>query len=1110
MRFGVLGPLDVGTEDGRPVRVPELKVRALLVCLLVHQGAPVSADRLIEDVWGDTLPANPTAALQNKIWQLRRALADAEPGGRDLVVSRPPGYQLGAAPDAVDAGRFGELTARARATADPRARAALLADALALWRGPAYADFADEEFTRTAAARLEEQRLTALEDQAEARLDLGEHALVADELGDLVTRHPLRERLRTARIRALYLAGRQSEALQGYEELRALLADQLGVDPGPGPAALHRAILTQDPALTAPPPPSTTAARPPSDLPGPLTELIGRETALRELDTALAGHRLVTLTGPGGVGKTQLALAAAARRTADFPGGVWLVEFAALDHRCPGLGADEVRRLVAGALGVRDDTSPRPAPDTGTRTGPGGLVDRMAHALGDRPALLVLDNCEHVAAPVAALVHDLLAAAPRSRILTTSQVPLQVRGEWLYEVLPLDGADAVALFTARARAAAPRLELDGDRAATVASICRRLDGIPLALEMAATRVRALGVTELAARLDDRFPLLASGARDAPARQRTLRAVIDWSWSLLDERERTVLRRLAVHADGCTLEAAEEICPAGGVDRSQVLDLLDRLVAASLVVVTEAADSADGPRYRLLESVAAYCRERIQEHGESAALERLHRDHVTRFAERAESGLRGPGQRRWLRRLDAESADLRVALETAFRDGDTERALRLVNALAWYWHLRGRYSEARRSLAQALALAPPAGSPEGAIPDPARAARVATATAWLGGMTLALSGSTDPVAHYRAALEPYERIADPAGRARAQWYLGSHLYGIADLAPSEELVTGALAAFRALGDTWGRAVALASRAFQAKLRGDFDAVRRYGEQSLDLFHDLGDGWGRLQALVPLQTRAEAVGDYARAGRLLREGLRLAEELELWTEVSHHLSGLGRIAMLTGDQPRAREFHERARRLAVEQSDLFGEQYAETGLGMGARRAGSLDEAEEHLRRVLRLHRRMGYRTGEPPLILAELGFVAEARGEAAEALRLQCEGLAAARVHGDPRAVALALEGLAGASLLNGDAREAARLLGAAQAARASVGVPLPRGERGDVDRIAGAARTRLGEARYTEAFHDGAAGPVGGGDDEGPPDGRPGDPVEAGGVSARRRSHRRS
>ncbi|MFD4389971.1 BTAD domain-containing putative transcriptional regulator [Streptomyces sp. NPDC058486] len=1090
MRFGVLGPLAVWTEDGTPVAVPEAKVRALLACLLTHRGEVVPADRLVDEVWPDDPPARPAGVLQNKVWRLRRALEEAEPGARRLLVSRPPGYVLEAPPGSVDADRFRALAGRARAAADPAARAALLGDALAEWRGPVLADFADEDFVRATAARLEEQRLSALEERAETRLGLGLHVEVADELGDPVALHPLRERLRAVHLRALYLSGRQSEALTGYEEVRTRLADELGVDPGPELTALHRAILTQSTELTPPAPAPTPITAPtpmtaPTPVPAALTGLIGRDDAVEELGALLRTGRLVTLTGSGGVGKTRLALAAAARAAAGFPGGVRLVELAALDRAGDGRRREtalaEVREAVGRAVGVRDDVPPAPGTD------PLPLVDRIARALGDAPVLLVLDNCEHVVEPAAELAARLLAAAPALRVLATSQVPLGLTGEHLHEVPPLPRPDAVEhpdpdavgrfgaveLFVARATAAAPGFALDAGTAAAVVAICRRLDGIPLALEMAATRVRALGVREVAARLDDRFRLLAVGARGAPARQRTLRSVLDWSWDLLGPAEQAVLRRLAVHTGGCALDAAEEVCAAGdrapdtgeAVDAAEVVDLLARLVDASLVVAAPAG--TDGAvRYRLLESVAAYGTERLGEAGETEPVRRAHRAFYLRLAERAEPLLRGAEQAYWLRRLDDETANLRGALDSAVSAGEAETALRLVTSLCWYWRLRGRGAEAERSLVAALA-----------VPGPAPSELVARATAWLGGVRLASGGSADPVADYRSALHAYEHVHDPLEQARAAWFLGSHLYGIGNAAASAGLVDGALARFEELGDPWGEAAALATRSFHAKLRGDFGALLRDGRRSLELFRELGDEWGQLQAMVPLQTRAEIVGEYAYAGELHRTCLDIAERLDLRREVSFQLSGLGRIALLTREYGRAREFHERARRIAVEQTDSFGEQYAEIGLGMGARREGDLDAAEAHMRNVLDTHRRMGYEPGMPALILAELGFAAELRGDADRAVELQRSGLAAARATGDPRALALGLEGLAGAVSLAGDAARAARLLGAAAAARASVGVPLPEGEHDDVLRVIARVRAALGPEAYEEEYERGATKP---------------------------------
>ncbi|WP_026360740.1 BTAD domain-containing putative transcriptional regulator [Amycolatopsis nigrescens] len=1045
MRFGVFGPVAVWTADGTPVRVPELKVRALLACLLVRGGRPVSADRLIEDLWGERPPADPAAALRGKVSQLRRALEDAEPGGRELVVHQPPGYLLRVQPGAVDVDRFEDLVARARESADPGEQAELLAEALALWRGPALADFEDEEFARATAARLEEQRLAAVEDEAEARLALGRHGGLAGELGELVTRHPLRERLRGLQLRALYRSGRQGEALAGYEDLRARLAAELGVEPGPELLALHRAILAQDPELAAPP----VAVRPRTNLPVALGDLIGRDEAVADLRASLGTHRLVTLVGPGGVGKTRLAMATAAGLTGEFPDGVWVVD---LTGRT---GGDRVTEVTAAALGVRDVLGPKPVP----------LPDRLADALRANRTLLVFDNCEQAVEPVALLAARLLAAAPGLRVLATSQEPLGLAGElrWHVPALELPGREAapedlrrfsaVRFFTARAAAAAPGFALDEDNAEAVAAICRRLDGLPLALELAANRVRAVGVHRLAAGLDDRFRLLAAGHRDAPARQRTLRATIDWSWQLLTEAERVVLRRLAVVAESCTLAAAEEICAGAGVRPGDVLELLARLVDRSLVVPVE---GEDGPRYRLLESVAAYCAERLEQAGELDRVRQRHHRYYTELAERAESRLRGPEQGRWLKRLDADSANLRAALDGA----EPALALRLVAALAWYWLLRGRLTEARRSLVTALSAENGGGE---------TSATCASAVSWLAGIAMLTVTGTDLLERGREALAGYEQVDDPRGLAMAEWFLGYAQWGMGDPAVSRRLVDSALAGFRAVADRWGIAAALAVRSTQAMSTGDLAAAKRDGEQSAAIFEDLGDGWGRLQGKQNLGTLAEITGDYRLAGRLHREGLRIAEELGLWHEVAHQLARLGRTALLDGDPALAERLHERSRRLAVEQSDLAARHFAELGLALGARRQGKLDLAESYLRSWLDWCRELD---GDPgaALILAELGFVAELRGEPEAALSLHEEGLAAARATGDPRAVALAHEGMAGAHALAGRFADAARLLGAAAATRAAVHAPLPPAERGDVDRITAVVVAAIGETAFTAAF----------------------------------------
>ncbi|MEU2072549.1 BTAD domain-containing putative transcriptional regulator [Streptomyces sp. NPDC013489] len=1194
MRFAVLGETAVRTEDGTLVRVPELKVRALLAALLVDAGRPVAAFRLVDDLWGDEPPGNPLRALQAKVSQLRRAFEEAEPGGRRLVVTQAPGYLLAVPEGALDAQEFARLAARARETADPRDRAVLLGGALDLWRGPAFAGFAEEPFARAAADRLEEERLAVREALAEARLDAGEHDVLAGELAELVALHPLRERLRAVQLRALYRAGRQSEALAGYEELRTLLADELGLDPSPELTALHAAMLRQDASLSAPAPapalapapglapasapiPAPAPAAVPSDavraaapptagggpargnLLTPLTGIVGRDAAVAEVRGLLTERRLVTLTGPGGVGKTRLALEAAGQAREEFADGVWLVEFAG--------ARGELAEVVAAALELRDDGvwGLRPEGERALTT-----AERLAEALRGRRTLLVLDNCEHVVDEAASLAELLLRTAPGLVVLTTSQEPLALAGETLWAVEPLDADGAVELFTARAAASAPGFAsgaaLDPAAQEAVRAVCRRLDGIPLALELAATRVRALGVHGLLERLDDRFRLLDAGLRGAPARQQTLRAVIDWSWELLGEQERTVLRRLAVHAEGCTLGAAEEVCAgragpggaesagaesrgarsggartrgaqsggaepgaaqsrgaepggaesgaartrgaepgsaesrgaqstgaepsraqsrgaesgsAGDVAAGDVLGLLARLVDRSLVV---AVDGPDGPRYRLLESVAAYCLERLEGAGETEAVRDRHLAHYLRLAGDAEPVLRGPGQRRRLARLDAEASNLRAALDRALAaqpgaGRNAGAALRLVDALAWYWVMRGRLGEALRHATAALRAAPPETeeSPEAPALPEQRALR-ARVEVWRTGLAIMGGDGTDRRQRIAKALAAYDATAPlrPSDHAWARWFLAHALCGTGSQSEGGRLTGEALDGARAHGDRWVEAAALADRSVQRLLGGDVAGAEEDAAGSDALFAEVGDACCRLWSVYPLATVAEIHGEYGRADGLKRAGLAAAEGLGLTAEVPDLLAGIGRTALLRGDLAEARAYHAAARERAVEVGFRAAEINAVLGLGLGARREGLVEEAEAHMREVLDWHRAVGLDSANA-LILAELGFSALARGDAAGALGLQEEGYGTALSSGDPRAVALALEGLASAHAGAGRAKEAALLLGAASALRASTGAPLPPAERADVDAAEAAARTVLGPEVFTEAFTHGTA-----------------------------------
>ncbi|MBM7489007.1 putative ATPase [Micromonospora luteifusca] len=999
VQFGVLGPLAVRTDAGEPVVVPGTKVRALLADLLANRNQVISADRLIDDLWGTDSPADPLGALQVRVSQLRKALNDAEPGARELIESRPPGYLLRAA--SVDADRFAEL---ARSSDVDR-----LTEALGLWRGEAYADVADAEFARAEAARLAEQRLTVQERLAEARLARGEHDLVAADLVELVARHPLREGLRAVQLRALYAAGRQTEALDSYAELRDRLAEELGLDPGPELVALHRRILEQDAGLSAPP----KAAIIRNSLPAQLDELVGRAEALAELRALLPRQRLVTLVGPGGVGKTRLATEAA--RTQSLPDGVQLVELAPLPA-----GDPRVAEQVLVALGTYETA--------GTSLSAG---DRVVAALRHRQLLLVLDNCEHVIEPVAELVTRLLRDVPGLRVLATSREPLGLTGELLWDVPPLpvpDDSDlntvrrsaAARLFAARAAAQQRGFRLDEQTAPAVAQLCRRLDGLPLALELAATRVRALGVRGVVDRLDDRFRLLTSAQRDVPTRQRTLTAVISWSWDLLDQTDRAVLARLAVFPDGSTPEAAEHVCRTD-------LDTLARLVDRSLVVLD---DSGADPRYRLLESVAAFCLDRLSDADEVRA---RHAAYYTELAERADPGLRGAEQQRWLAQLDAETANLRSALVNG-------GGLRLAVALSWYWYLRGRLTEARQALAMPG--------------DPAQETRAAP---WRVGFALAQGEAIAPD-DVRAAV-----AVDPNGHAA--WFAANAVIEHGDLALASELLPTAVV------DSWTEAAVLTSRAHLAHANGDQATLERTATRSAALFADLGDRWGRLRATEWVGGLADMRGEHERAVALHREGLRWAEELALWPQVCAELSWLAWLAVQTRDYAQARELAERAYDLAVEQGSPGALIFAEMSLGMAARRDGKLDLAVTHLTHLADLGRGETQPALYLPMILVELGYAVEQGGDPDAALALHIEAFEAAEAMATMRDAVGPLEGMAAAVR---SPEVAARLLGAAAAARLATQSPAAPAERDDTDRTTGRLRAELGPERFDELLAEGA------------------------------------
>ncbi|MGN6169153.1 MAG: AfsR/SARP family transcriptional regulator, partial [Solirubrobacteraceae bacterium] len=647
MRFAILGPFEVADDEGRELTLGGRKQRSVLAILLLHAGEVVSSDRLIDALWGESTPATAAKTVRVYVSNLRKAL------GGGVLLTRAGGYVLQVTAAEVDSRQFEALAAEGRSalqTGDFHRAAGVLREALGLWRGPALADFGYESFAQAEVARLQESRLAVLEDRIDADLALGLHTALVGELEALAREHPLRERLVGQLMLALYRSGRQADALEIYRRTRTHLANELGLEPGPALKVLQGQILEQDPALDTPgqlrvatealtEQDGVGESRPEfrafgrSNLPTPATPLVGRSEEMSRALELLVGRevRLLTLWGPGGAGKTRLALEVAAATIRSYRDGVWLVPLAPLPD--PALMIAEVARVLD-VTPVADET-PEQA---------------LMRALAGRELLLVLDNFEHLL-DTAGLVADLLAAAPQLTVLSTSREPLRIRGEQRMEVPPLPPRDAAELFLSRAKAVRPDLTVDQDDRAAIERICERLDGLPLALELAAARVSVFGPRQLETRLAERLAL-PEGPRDVPERQRTLRATIDWSYQLLDPAERNLLAGLSPFIGGVRVDAAESIWGAGADER------LISLAEKSLLRRREDPDGA--PRLWMLETVRAFAVELAMADGVAGDAADRHAEHFFALAEHAAPYLHGRDERHWLDRLASEHANLRAA------------------------------------------------------------------------------------------------------------------------------------------------------------------------------------------------------------------------------------------------------------------------------------------------------------------------------------------------------------------------------------------------------------------------------------------------------------------
>jgi predicted ATPase/DNA-binding SARP family transcriptional activator len=864
--FRVLGPVQAVCE-GRPLPLGGPKQRALLAQLLLSSGGVVPRDRLVDAIWGEEPPGSAKASLQVYVHGLRQVV------GADRIETHGDGYRLRLEPQELDLTRFELLLASAeRAFADRRTADAAddLDSALRLWLGPPLADLADQPVARAAAPRLEELRLRAVELRNDARLELGGHEALLPELEALVAAEPYRERLREQQILALYRAGRQKDALAAYRAAREAFVEELGMDPGPALQELERAILRQDPALAAPPVP---APRSRPRLPAPVNTLVGRRLEIAAIEALLRRDdvRLVTLTGPGGTGKTRLALAVAEALAPELRDGAAFVDLSTAT------ADDVVLPAVAHALEI---------PET---------VDVPA-AVGERAVLIVLDNLEQLggaSGPVAAL----LAAGPRVRLLATSRTPLRVSGEQEYPVPPLPvpepgtrafeelvANDAVRLFSARAQAVDPGFALTDANAADVARICRRLDGLPLAIELAAARTRVLTPAAIEERLGRALDVLVSGPRDRPARQQTLRATLDWSYDLLGEPERGLLASLSVFAGGWTLADADAVL---GADTSLGLEAL---VDSSLV---RRRGTLEAPRFELLETIRAYAAELPAGRGGDDELRRRHALHFGTLADDAWQEILAGGDREaaGYEALEREHDNVRAAIAWAQQVEDVELEARIAIALRWFWLVRGHLEEGRRVFAGLVATT-------GDIPELHAQVLVHGAS-----FPWRLGDIQEAQRQWAGALELFRELGDEEGVARCIAELGAVATTTGELDRALELYEEAAALFERLGNRSRLATALANLAAVQSRKDDAEQSAAYGARAIEIQRELGELDGLAVSLVNLARVQIVLGDQAAARRSLHECLSITGRIGYQMLTAYALGAAAELARVEGEPEQA---------------------------------------------------------------------------------------------------------------------------------------------------------------------------------------------------------------
>ncbi len=1011
MRYRLLGPVEVFIgEQAVPLGGP--KKRGLLALLLLHANETVSTEKLIDALWGDDPPQSARSIVQSYVSQLRKQLqCGAISEESTILQTRPAGYLLKVGSGELDVDDFLQLAEDGRTALRAGSldqASTKLAAAMSLMNGSPLADLATEPFAQSHIARLEELAVATLEDRIETDLALGRHSHVIARLDLAIADHPLRERLRELMMLALYRTGRQAEALNIFRDTRVRLVDELGIEPGRALQDLQARILAEDPLLLGKRKESET----PGNLGVPLTTFVGRERELHELRELTAKERLITLNGIGGVGKSRLAIELATSRKDAFRDGVWIIQLAPL--------TDEslISQSVAAALNIREQ------PDQ-------EMLGTLLDFIRNREILLILDNCEHLIRGCALFAETALSHAPKLRIIATSRESLGIMGEIQWRVPSLSlpdvptgsslqqarSSEAIELFHQRAREVNNRFSLTEDNWATVARICERLDGIPLAIELAAGLCKALSAEEISDRLVDRFSLLTGGSRTALPRQQTLIATMDWSYDLLPEDERRILGQLSVFSGGFSLEAAEAVV-GENAEPLEVLRGIVNLVSKSLIVQEQEVSNT---RYDILETVRQYAAQRLLESGESANARNRHLDYFLDRAEAAEPHLHAGSQETVVASLELEHDNYRAALDWSI-DRIPDKAIRLAAALWYFWDLHGHLIEGRRWL------------------KTAQAAHPGSLTAWqgralmgAGSLERAQGNLEEARGLLEQALNVYRELRDEVGTARALDELGSIAYLKCDFEMGESLCGQSLALYRKHHDLEGVASSLFSMGHWATTRGQFEESDSLLKECLALCKSLGFVQGQGAALASIARLRLHLGDAETASRLAGQALAYSTRIrDDWN--------IGFIELVSGEA-------------SMHRSDL--------------------DLADRHLLESLGHFKTRGDQWGFARSMRC-MASVKRMRGQMQPARSMLQHSMTICKSLESHWDLAQALEEQAHLVVAEDqDLKTAMTSLGAAQQLRDTVGAPLPPMDQAALLSIVRRAKAELGEAQTSSCLEKG-------------------------------------